>query len=557
MTDDRHGRRRARAARAAIPSGQPVPSSGEDGWPTWLPACIVTGFTLLALALHLFGFSQRPLWSDEASTYWTVQASLGQIILGARTDGTPPLHFVLVLAATRLLGTSEFVLRLPSLVAACLLVPSVYGVTRSMAGTRAALIGAALAALSPLVHYYSVEARGYALLQLETVGIVYAAWKAVQRPQRLSAWALLAGGHALQLWTHNYALFVLPAVPLVCLAFGGASRVALAAKAGAAACAALAAYLPWFFVARAQAALGIADWIAPFWEKTPPMAAVARSLEVFGFGGSYPGYLSYLGEASAARPVSIALTLIVLVAATAWRWPSERPQDGHPPARAMLTGVLLLPLAGAWLASFFLEPLYLVGRYDTIVLPVFLVVFAAGLERLTRAKGVAGWTAVALTAILGVLTHATSLVGAAPVDADVAAARHLAREAGPADLVVATGLRRPVVAYYLDRAGHLLPVASYPTEVGAHPGWYSAARLLTDRGRLSEDAERLVASLAAGAAGRRVWVLLSAPNEVDQYLFAALARRFVVDEERTHRECRLFSLVLSEAKSGGGGEAWP
>ena len=531
----------------ASAGSRPIASTSDSGRLTWGSAGLVGLFALLALCLHVFGLGQRPLWSDEAATYWTVHAHVRDILVGARTDGTPPIYFLAVSVATWVWGWSEVGLRLTSIVAATLMVPAVFVLARRISTVRVALLAAGLTALSPLVHYYAVEARNYALVQLETVAIVYMAWRAIESPDRKRWWGLLTLAYATQLATHNYGLFLLPVLPVVCLVIGGRGRIVRGAKAATASLAACIAYVPWFGIARKHAADGVGDWIAPFWRDTPPLAAVLRSFEVFGFGGLYPRYLSYLGRATPMRFLSVAVTAGMLGIAAACRWPSESDRDSHVRAKVLCLGFLLLPLIGAWLVSFLREPLYLVGRYDTIVLPVFLIVFAIGLAWLTRVRPVAGWGAVILTAGLGIMSHSTSLAGVKVDNKDQMAAREIAEQARASDPVVSTGLRRPAVDYYLDREGHHMAITSFPPEINDHPGWFSAEKILDDRVQLQKEADALAQTVAREGNGGHVWLLMSDPNEVDSFLSVALSHRFVVDEECTHRELELYCLSSTSA----------
>lgn len=509
----------------------------------WVAAGAVAFLTLLGVVIHVFGYSDRVLWSDEASTYWTIQVGLDDLLRGARTDGTPPLYFVIVALVTRLCGVSEVSLRLASIVPASLLVPAVFALVHRLATRRTAFIAAGLAALSPLVHYYSVEARNYALVQFETVMIVWAAWNGVRSPDRIRHWVTLALAHAVQLWTHNAGVFLLPVLPLTLLLAGGRARIRLALKASGAVLAAFVLSSPWLVLARQHAAAGIADWIVPYWEQTPPAAALLRSFEVLAFGGRYPEYLSYLGTAASLRPLAIPLTAVILLAALFSPRSRERHAESNVAPGPILLGFVALPLVGMWSFSLVAEPLYLVGRYDTIVLPIFLVVLAEGLEGLLSWRPTVGWGCVGAIAALAALTHATSLGQTVPDDPDVEAARVLSRQGGMGEPVVATGLRRPVVEYYLDRAHHPMSLLSYPAEVGEHPGWHSPARLLADPDKLADEAEKLAEALASEAPGRRVWLLASPRNQVDSSLLVALARRFVVDEQHTDRRFGLYCLA--------------
>jgi mannosyltransferase len=527
---------RYRVARRRTPSSIPAPDHRTA-------LAVVAGLSAMAAAFHALVQSRRPLWLDEASTYWTIHAGALDLLRGARTDGTPPLYFLIVSAFTRVFGTSELALRLPSIVAASALVPAIYVIARRMANERAAIIAAALAAISPLVHYYSVEARNYSIVEIETLAILFTAYRALAAPHALTWWALLAAAETTQLWTHNYALFLLPAPAVACLIAGGRARAAVTWRALASASVALILALPCLLRAAESARQGVGDWLAPFWMNTPPSAALFRTFEVFGFGGRYPSYL-YLGQAPAIRAISIPLTAAVLAMAVL-RWPARPAGPGASAAKYMLLSFLAVPLLAAWLYSWFVAPIYYVGRYDTIVLPVFLIVFAAGLDALLRVSRAAGTLALTLAVVLAVVSD--SVFFGAPFSAeqeDVMAAEYLAGHAAPDDPIVTTGLRQPVVAYYLDRSANHRDLISFPSEVGRHPGWWSPARILEHRDQLESDGEQLADTLTATAArGHAVWLLASSQNDVDSVLYRRLLMRLMINDTRSQKQWGVYCLT--------------
>ena len=81
-------------------------------------------FLLLATAVRLTGIEQQSLWFDEGwSAYAAQQPS---VIDAANADATtPPLYYVLLNIAARGFGTSEFGLRVFSLLAGLLTIPLV------------------------------------------------------------------------------------------------------------------------------------------------------------------------------------------------------------------------------------------------------------------------------------------------------------------------------------------------------------------------------------------------------------------------------------------------
>jgi hypothetical protein len=128
--------------------------------------CRVTRFTvgptlllvLLALVIRL-GISDRPLWFDEASTYW--QARPSPLIQGCLSFSTLP-----ALLVRQLPGRWErpWMLRLPFLLLGLGSIVLFQLAVRELDGDRAARVTALLLSLSPFHAYYSTEMRMYALV---------------------------------------------------------------------------------------------------------------------------------------------------------------------------------------------------------------------------------------------------------------------------------------------------------------------------------------------------------------------------------------------------------
>jgi hypothetical protein len=209
---------------------------------------------------------------------------------------------------------------------------------------------------------------------------------------------------------------------------------------------------------------------------------------------------------------------------------------------AALIGFLFVPLVGAWVYSLVLSPLYLVGRYDTIALPVFLILLAIGLD---HAFAVRVWLGSALAAaVLGLAALSSATTIAADFVAEpeqLMAAQYLNGHAAPADEIVSLGLSQAVVAFYMDRVGHHRDFRSFPFEMSEHPGWSSPQRMLRDSGRLEREGAQLAAVLETAAAhGHGVWLLAAGPNPVDDYLYAALQGHLVINETRTQADIGVY-----------------
>jgi mannosyltransferase len=120
------------------------------------------------------------------------------------------LYYCLAWVWARLFGYGEAALRSLSALAGVAMIPVVYGAGAKLISRRAGLFGAAFAACSPLLIWYSQEARSYQLLALLASLSLLAFAHALARPtwRSLSVWVISC---ALALATHYYA--VLAVVP--------------------------------------------------------------------------------------------------------------------------------------------------------------------------------------------------------------------------------------------------------------------------------------------------------------------------------------------------------
>jgi len=504
--------------------------------------------TLLAGAFHLLAARGHPLWTDEACSYFTIQQGALAILDGDRSAGTPPLYFVVLWAFSQLAGTSELALRLPSMIAATAMVPLGYLAGARYASARAGLFAAFAFVVSPLVHYYAIEARNYALLQLEMLLLLIALHRALERRGQPRDWLAVAALLTAILYTHNYGLFVLPSVVLAAIVAGGNEWRRAGAGAAAAVAIAFVAYLPFFWFALQHASSAVTAWLIPFWESAPAVLQLLSSLALFGVGAQYPDYLPELAAAPSLVWVGLALSLLLpalaLLPHDARRSAATTSEPAATIARpgAVLLVLALAPLVVALAYSQLIDPIYLPGRYDTVALPAFLLLYAVGLERLSRIhrRLWVGPMLVIGVAALALMSNSTAFRAPAESPYD-SAAEVLAERAEVGDLVVATGYGRCPFEYALDRSGLELEIASFPAELARHPGWYSERSLLDQPAQLEADA----AALASWPGG--VWVGYSEFEQVDAHLYRALREDRSPDIGRSHRELRLARFTPARA----------
>jgi mannosyltransferase len=219
--------------------------------------------TLLALAavvaaggaLRFATLPARSFWGDEAITWRDVAGSFGDMLDRlVNFEAAPPLYFALAWVWAQAFGTDEAALRsLPALLGTGT-IPVAYAAATRLGSPRAGLAAAALTAVSPMLVWFSQDARPYSLLVLAGALSFLAFAAALERPAPgpLAAWA---GTSVLALLSHYFAFFLVLAEAVWLLARHGPTRRVLAALAAPAAVGV--ALLPLMIVQRERTTEGV------------------------------------------------------------------------------------------------------------------------------------------------------------------------------------------------------------------------------------------------------------------------------------------------------------
>jgi hypothetical protein len=182
------------------------------------------------------------LFGDEISTYFIATGhSLGRVLqlVYSNQETSPPLYFILAWA-TKSLGNSAQLIRLPSLVAGIAVIPLTYLLGLRSVGRGAALVGATLVALSPQMIFMSAYGRPYMVMCLFALASTFALVRALDTG-RVGWWIAYAACSCAAAYTHYVVVFLL--VAQLIWAFWAqpeARRALLLANIAAAL-----AYLPW------------------------------------------------------------------------------------------------------------------------------------------------------------------------------------------------------------------------------------------------------------------------------------------------------------------------
>src|SRR4051812_20745349 len=178
---------------------------------TAAPGLALALIAVAGAVLRFATLSTQSFWLDEAIAINSARLDIGGMIDSlARTEGTPPLYFLLLDGWMRLFGDSEAAVRSLSALIGTATILLAYEIGRRLATARIGLVLAAIAAFNPLLVWFSQEARPYGPLVLLSGASFLCFAEALRRPSGrwLAGWAVASG---LAMATHYFAgLLILP-----------------------------------------------------------------------------------------------------------------------------------------------------------------------------------------------------------------------------------------------------------------------------------------------------------------------------------------------------------
>ena len=164
----------------------------------------------LAAVLRFATLSNQSFWIDESLTAHRTTGSFYDMLAAVHrpAEAEPPLYFFLVWPWARVFGRDEFGLRSLSAVFGILTVPVAFAIGKTLVNRWVGLVVAAFVAVSPVMIWFSQEARSYALfILLSAVSFLFfVRLLESPRPFNYVGWSVAS---SLALITHYFALFPL------------------------------------------------------------------------------------------------------------------------------------------------------------------------------------------------------------------------------------------------------------------------------------------------------------------------------------------------------------
>ena len=183
-------------------------------WLDWLPWAAILVFGCF---LRLYELGQSCFWYDEAQTLLVARLPLEQI---AATAYRPPLYHYLLHFWSLVVPSTEFWLRIPSILFGMLTLLGVGLVTFQLYGKQTALLATLLAAISPVLIYYSQELRMYSLMSAAFLAIMYFFNRIIlgYSEQRWSIWISLFLVEVIAIYSHYFSTPFLVTASLIAIA---------------------------------------------------------------------------------------------------------------------------------------------------------------------------------------------------------------------------------------------------------------------------------------------------------------------------------------------------
>ncbi len=344
--------------------------------------------TLLAWGLRLYRLDAQSLWYDEGVTTTLAQRSLVDLTTWTARDIQPPLYYYVVWGWGRLAGWGEWSVRFVSVWWGVLSVPLLAVLAQRLTRSRAAAVTAAvLAALHPLLVYYSQEARMYTMLVALGLLAGYLLLRIDDGEAHWPTWVGYTATAILAVYTHYFAFFLLLALGIAfLLKHYRQIWVFLSAH-----LAILLIYLAWSGALFYQLRVDRSYWQGQLkvWEAFQSVLLRFTQGETVLERDAGPTLLLYGG-----------VTLFLLVALL---WQARWQPTWRRPLRYALCW-LLIPLVGVLTLAAFIPKFN--ARYVMVALPGLLLLWSGGIGALftaaewptvrASASRVMGWVAVIL-----------------------------------------------------------------------------------------------------------------------------------------------------------------
>lgn len=321
---------------------------------------ILSGITLIGLALRIYHLDYQSLWFDELHSIVPTdpENSISSLIEYCKRD-QPPGYFIFLHYFLTVFGYNEVVGRCASVLLGVAAIPAMYFFGKEIKGPGVGIAAALLTSLNYMHIYYSQELRFYTMVFLTTTLSFLFLIRAYKRGKNQDFILYCISTTAL-LYTHYYGLVIFAAQAIIFLLLLVYRRdpAFLIRSAIAGACVAIF-YLPWLPVILSDLQ------IASFWIRKPEPTFLADY------------FYYYFGKDAI---VTILFIFLIVIFSRAFLRKEMRSSDLKP-VYMVLVAWLVLSYLIPYIKSVIGTPMLYV-RYTMVSLPAWILIISIGWDEL-------------------------------------------------------------------------------------------------------------------------------------------------------------------------------
>lgn len=213
--------------------------------------------------VRLRGISKESLWLDEAFSVFMSHLGIGEIIQATSVDNHPPLYYIILRAWTTIFGSSETDVRMLSFLFGIALIPLTYILGKRLFSGKVGIMGALFVTFSPILVWYSQEARSYTMLAFLCMLSLWSLIEAVLHT-RERFWIVFVLSSVLSFYIHYFAFVFAALEAFVFFLLWKRKDGKIFRQAAVAGIASIILYIPWIL----KIAGGGLDKSALFWAVT-------------------------------------------------------------------------------------------------------------------------------------------------------------------------------------------------------------------------------------------------------------------------------------------------
>jgi 4-amino-4-deoxy-L-arabinose transferase-like glycosyltransferase len=400
------------------------------------------------LAIRALFLNEQSLWFDEMAQAAVAQTSWKDMFPLITRHSSPPLDYVLMKLVMLLLGTADWVVRMPALVFGVASIYALYRFACSLTDRKDGLLAAALLALSPMAIAYSQEARMYSLFLFLSLVSYLLARRFIERHDLASGvWLGIANG--LLLLSHYFGVFVIAGEGMILLGVMR-SKEGWNRRAGLMAVTMLiplVMFLPWlpYFITQLEYTGGEVGY-------------ALRADALF-----FKSIISSFAPAAGGHRGWLYAYLLLFAAGAAYAWRNRERQVLT--VVACFAGMLCLLFGITYVAR------VVTARNAIFLLPIFLLVCARGVRAISIYSKIPPGAAVLMMVLVLAWPAWQAARGSGKVDWRDAAA-YIRERATPEEKIITSDfISRACLAYYLDPGADYVIMRARWRDTANDPGW--------------------------------------------------------------------------------------